>query len=46
MTVADPFANQGSYFSTGVPPTVHFTPDVEQAYQSRARVVRFFARHL
>lgn len=46
MTVADPFANQGSYFSTGVPPTVHFTPGVEQAYQSRARVVRFFARHL
>ncbi|MFG6485712.1 dienelactone hydrolase family protein [Roseateles sp. BYS78W] len=46
MTVTDPFANQGSYFSTGVPPTVHFTPDAEQAWQSRARVVRFFEKKL
>lgn len=46
ITVTDPFANQGSYFSTGVPPTVHFTPDPDQAYQSRARVVRFFEKQL
>jgi dienelactone hydrolase len=46
ITVTDPFANQGSYFSTGVPPTVHFTPDADQAYQSRARVVRFFEKKL
>lgn len=46
MTVNDPFANQGSFFSTGVPPAVKFTPDAAQAYQSRARVVRFFERQL
>lgn len=46
MSVSDPFANQGSYFSTGVPPTVNFTPDPDQAYESRARVVRFFAKQL
>ncbi len=46
MTVNDPFANQGSFFSTGVPPAVKFTPDAEQAYQSRGRVVRFFERQL
>ncbi len=46
ISVTDPFANQGSYFSTGVPPTVQLTPDARQAYQSRERVVRFFARHL
>lgn len=46
ITVTDPFANQGSYFSTGVPPTVKFTPDAEQAYLSRARVVRFFEKQL
>ena len=46
MTVTDPYADQGSYFSTGVPPSVQFTPDAEQAFLSRARVVRFFARHL
>ena len=45
-TVSDPFANQGSYFNTGVPPTVQLTPDAGQAYQSRDRVVRFFSRHL
>ncbi|MFG6431877.1 dienelactone hydrolase family protein [Roseateles sp. LYH14W] len=46
MVVADPFANQGSFFSTGVPPAVKFTPDADQAYQSRARVVRFFEKKL
>jgi len=44
--VNDPFADQGSYFSTGIPPAVQFTPDVDQAFQSRARVVRFFDRNL
>lgn len=44
--VHDPFADQGSYFSTGVVPPVTFTPDVEQAHESRARVVRFFDRKL
>jgi len=46
IVVNDPFADQGSYFSTGVPPAVQFTPDVDQAFQSRARVVRFFDRNL
>lgn len=44
--VSDPFADLGSYFVTGIPPQVPFTPDVEQAYLSRWRVVRFFERHL
>ncbi len=46
MVVSDPFADQGSFFTTGVAPAVHFMPDVEQAYLSRARVVRFFERSL
>lgn len=46
IVVTDPFADQGSYFSTSVVPTVQFTPDVDQAFQSRARVVRFFERSL
>lgn len=46
ITVTDPFANQGSYFSTGVPPSVHLTPDADQGYQARARVVRFFEKKL
>jgi uncharacterized protein len=46
IVVNDPFADQGSYFSTGVVPSVQFTPDVDQAFQSRARVVRFFERSL
>jgi dienelactone hydrolase len=37
MVVTDPTANQGSCFSTGVVPTVHFTPGVDQAFESRAR---------
>jgi dienelactone hydrolase len=44
--VYDPFADQGSYFSTGTLPAVPFTPDVDQARESRARVVRFFERNL
>ena len=46
IVVTDPFADQGSYFSTSVVPTVQFSPDVDQAFQSRARVVRFFERNL
>ncbi len=46
VEVTDIFANLGSYFTTGVPPTVRLTPDVEQAFQSRERVVRFFSRNL
>jgi uncharacterized protein len=46
IVVNDPFADQGSFFSTGVAPTVQFTPDVDQAFQSRANVVRFFERSL
>jgi dienelactone hydrolase len=46
IVVNDPFADQGSYFSTGVVPAVQFAPDVDQAFQSRARVVRFFERNL
>lgn len=45
-TGPDPFANQGSYFLTGVMPTVHLTPDVDQAYQARMRTVRFFEKNL
>ena len=46
IVVTDPFADQGSYFSTGIVPAVQFTPDVDQAFQSRARVVRFFEKSL
>ena len=46
MVVNDPFADQGSYFSTGVVPTVQFTPDVDQAFLSRERVVGFFEKNL
>jgi dienelactone hydrolase len=46
IVVNDPFADQGSYFSTGVAPAVPFVPDVDQAFESRARVVRFFERNL
>ena len=46
-TVAtDPYADQGSYFSTGVVPPVPLTPDVDQAFRSRERVVRFFEKNL
>jgi len=46
IVVNDPFADQGSYFSTGVVPAVPFKPDVDQAFEARARVVRFFERSL
>ena len=46
VTAPDPFANEGSYFSTGQLPTVEIVPDVVKAYASRDRVVRFFRRNL
>jgi uncharacterized protein len=45
-TAPDPFADEGSYFRTGVLPTVVITPDVMQAYESRERVARFFRKYL
>ena len=45
-TAPDPFADHGSFFTTGRVPTVRIVPDVEQAYLSRKRVVQFFRRHL
>lgn len=46
VTAADVFANEGSYFSTGVPPLVRITPSLAQAHQARARVVQFFKQKL
>jgi dienelactone hydrolase len=46
VTALDPFGNEGSFFRTGVLPPVRIVPDVELAYESRARVVRFFRQHL
>ena len=45
-TALDPFADEGSYFRTGILPTVVITPDVAQAYLSRDRVARFFLKNL
>jgi dienelactone hydrolase len=46
VTVADPFGNQGSYFTTGIVPTVRLEPNVELAYESRRRAVAFLKRSL
>ena len=46
VTVADPFGNEGSFFTTRVPPNVRLFPDVDQAFASRQNVVRFFRRNL
>jgi hypothetical protein len=46
VTVFDPFADEGSIFLTGVVPQVDIIPDVEQAYASRERVVKFFRKNL
>jgi len=45
-TAPDPFGDEGSYFRTGIMPTVVITPDVAQAYESRERVARFFFKNL
>ena len=46
LVAPDPFANEGSFFKTGVMPLVRIVPDVAQAYESRERVARFFKRNL
>jgi dienelactone hydrolase len=46
LTVYDPFADEGSFFTTGVAPMVEVLPDVQQAYASRKRVVQFFLQNL
>ena len=46
ITVLDPFADEGSIFSTGKVPEVKLIPDVEKAYASRRKAVQFFLRNL
>jgi dienelactone hydrolase len=46
ITVFDPFADEGSIFSTGKVPEVKIVPDVDKAYASRKRAVQFFIRNL
>jgi dienelactone hydrolase len=46
ITVFDPFADEGSIFQTGVVPQVDIIPDVDQAYEARGKVVKFFKRNL
>lgn len=46
VTAIDSFANEGSYFSTGVKPPIRIVPNVEQAYEARNRAVQFFKQSL
>ena len=46
VVAPDPFGNLGSLFATGQVPLVRIVPDVQQAYASRERVIKFFSRHL
>ena len=46
ITVPDSFADEGSIFDTGQVPLVEIIPDVDQAYEARKKVVRFFRRNL
>lgn len=46
VKAADPYANQGSFFSTGVVPVIDIIPDVDQAYASLLRVTAFFRQNL
>lgn len=46
VTAQDPFANRGSFFSTGQLPTVNIVPNPVQAQASRQRAVRFFKKNL
>lgn len=46
ITVPDIFGNRGSFFESGVVPEVELKPDVENALESRKRVVRFFRQNL
>lgn len=44
--VGDIYANEGSYFFTGVVPPVRIIPNVALAHQARARAVSFFKAKL
>ena len=46
VVAADIFANQGSFFFTGVPPTSRIGPNVPQALEARAKAVQFFKQKL
>ncbi len=46
IVVSDPFADEGSYFATGVVPRVTLAPDVARARAARVRAVSFFVRQL
>ncbi len=46
IEAADPFGNEGSYFSTGVLPLVRLRPDVAQAIAARQKVVQFLRQNL
>ena len=46
VVAPDPFGNLGSFFATGQLPLVRIVPDVQQAFASRERVIKFFRRHL
>ena len=46
VVAPDPFANEGSFFSTGQVPLVQVVPDVDQAHVSLVRVVSFFRLRL
>ncbi len=46
VTALDPFADEGSFFSSGVIPTVRIQPSVKQAEQARQRATAFFVQHL
>lgn len=44
--VADPLGDEGSFFATGVVPIVNHIPDVDKAFESRNRIVKFFMNTL
>lgn len=46
VVAPDPFGNEGSIVTTGQVPLVDIRPDVDQAFRSRHKVVRFFQQHL
>lgn len=46
IVVNDPFADEGSIFTTGVIPAVEITPNANIAFESRRKVVSFFFRNL
>jgi len=46
VTALDPFADEGSFFSTGVIPSVRIAASVKQAEQARQRLVAFFVQSL